>query len=368
MPFISRKSFTMLALLSGVAVVAAVGFVWSGVYNVGADDHHTKPVFALMQSLRENSIHARSKRLQPPNLDDPQLILKGAGQYAAMCTGCHLAPGMGDSEIRPGLYPQPPELAKTRLDPKDAFWVIKHGIKMSAMPAWGGSHDDATIWSMVAFLQKLPDMTPAQYADIVAKAPPDEDMEGGHHHGAGDDDEHAEGGMAGMDMPASAVDSHAHDEASNGAQDESTPHSHDAKPAEAVVSMEGMAPKAAPEAEAAAEAFHAALQKGDRTAVLALLAPEVTISEGGDTQTRDQYAAGHLGEDIAFLKSAQLKPLYLGSMPMGGTAMVGSRSEIHASHDGKPMVLLSSEMLYLKKTPAGWKITRIQWASEPQGK
>jgi mono/diheme cytochrome c family protein len=56
---------------------------------------------------------------------------------------------------------------------------------MSAMPAWGASHDDPTIWSMVAFLQKLPGMTPQQYEDLVAKAPPDEDMdmgEGAHHH------------------------------------------------------------------------------------------------------------------------------------------------------------------------------------------
>jgi mono/diheme cytochrome c family protein len=83
---------------------------------------------------------------------------------------------MDDSEIRPGLYPQPPVLWQTRVDPQDAFWVIKHGIKMSAMPAWGGSHDDDTIWSMVAFLQKLPGMTPEQYKAIVAKAPPDEDM------------------------------------------------------------------------------------------------------------------------------------------------------------------------------------------------
>jgi hypothetical protein len=63
------------------------------------------------------------------------------------------------------------------VDPKEAFWAIKHGIKMSAMPAWGVSHDDATIWSMVAFLQKLPDMSPAQYKDIVARSPPDEDMD-----------------------------------------------------------------------------------------------------------------------------------------------------------------------------------------------
>jgi mono/diheme cytochrome c family protein len=48
---------------------------------------------------------------------------------------------------------------------------------MSAMPAWGSTHDDATIWSMVAFLQKLPSMTPEQYQAIVTKAPPDDDMD-----------------------------------------------------------------------------------------------------------------------------------------------------------------------------------------------
>jgi hypothetical protein len=57
--------------------------------------------------------------------------------------------------------------------------VIKHGIKMSAMPAWGASHDDATIWSMVAFLQKLPGMSAQEYKDIVARAPPDDDMDMG---------------------------------------------------------------------------------------------------------------------------------------------------------------------------------------------
>lgn len=170
---------TIIATTAALVVIGGVGvgaFVYSGIYNIGADDHHTRPVFALMQTLRERSIESYSKNLTVPNLDDPQLILKGAGQYAAMCTGCHLAPGMADSEIRPGLYPQPPELAKFRSDPREAFWVIKHGIKMSAMPAWGGSHDDATIWSMVAFLQKLPGLTPGEYKAIVAKAPPDDDM------------------------------------------------------------------------------------------------------------------------------------------------------------------------------------------------
>jgi len=71
-------------------------------------------VFALLQTLRERSIQARSADLKMPDLNDPQLILKGAGQYAAMCTQCHLTPAMKDSELRPGLYPQPPNLSQAR--------------------------------------------------------------------------------------------------------------------------------------------------------------------------------------------------------------------------------------------------------------
>jgi mono/diheme cytochrome c family protein len=198
-----KAMLVALLILVVVAILGVGAFVYSGLYNIGADDHHTKPVHALMQTLRARSIEHHARDIKVPNLDDPQLILKGAGQYAAMCTGCHLKPGMADSEIRPGLYPQPPNLSRVRIGPREAFWVIKHGIKMSAMPAWGGSHDDATIWSMVAFLQKLPGITPAQYKDIVARAPPDEDMDMDEDN-QGETHPHDAAGMKGMPMPGDA--------------------------------------------------------------------------------------------------------------------------------------------------------------------
>jgi mono/diheme cytochrome c family protein len=138
----------------------------------------------VIKTLRDRSIEFRSAKLSVPNLDDPELVLKGAGRYAEMCRQCHLAPGIKDSEVRVGMYPQPPNLSQIRIEPKAAFWVIKHGIKMSAMPGWGRSHDDAAIWSMFAFLRILPDMSPEQYKSTVAKAPPDEDTSaetGGDH-------------------------------------------------------------------------------------------------------------------------------------------------------------------------------------------
>lgn len=177
--------------------------------------------------VRDRSIHVRSDDIEVPNLHDPQLILKGAGQHAAMCASCHLAPGMTGSELGRGMYPQPPNLSKSHMDPQDEFWIIKHGIKMTGMPAWGYIHDDPTIWSMVAFLQKLPGMTPEQYKAIGAKVPPDEDRDMGdaghahaHSHGEGDhDDDHAApaSGMSVMPgmtpharVPAHAVTPDAH--------------------------------------------------------------------------------------------------------------------------------------------------------------
>lgn len=175
-----KRRTELVFVVIAVLVVIAIGlgiFAGTGLYDIGADARHWPLTYNILQTVRDRSIRARSKDLRPPNLKDPQLVLKGAGQYAAMCTGCHLAPGKENSEVREGMYPQPPNLSKVRVDPRDAFWVIKHGIKMSGMPAWGDSHDDTTIWSVVAFLQKLPQLTPQQYQDIVSKAPPDENMD-----------------------------------------------------------------------------------------------------------------------------------------------------------------------------------------------
>jgi hypothetical protein len=316
-----------------------------------------------LQTVRDRSIHVRSEGIKVPNLDDPQLILKGAGQYAAMCTGCHLRPGMEDSELRKGMYPQPPNLSKVHVDPQDAFWVIKHGIKMSAMPAWGldGSHDDQTIWSMVAFLEKLPGMTPQQYKAIVAKAPPDEHMdmgsEGGHSHshshGETDHDgDHAAPASGMPAMPGMKMN-----------PDEAPPASGSSATTEH--SMQAMLkPGAAPEAEAVAQAFQDALQRGDRAKALDVLAPAAQISEGGETQSGKEYAAHHLGEDIAFLKNAKVELLSRASMQMGDTAQVASKSRISATSKGKPLVLRSHEQMALKRIGGEWKIASIQWSSQ----
>lgn len=183
----------------GGGLVFIVGAVWlliyAGAYNIAADAPHTGPVYWLLINVRERSIAVRANGITlPADLGDQKRIAAGAGLYNEMCTSCHLGPGLERTEISQGLYPRAPELARgVAISPAEEFWVIKHGIKMTAMPAWGPTHNDTLIWDMVAFLQKLPKLTPAQYQVLVKSAPEDHDemmrdmpgmsppSDGGHH-------------------------------------------------------------------------------------------------------------------------------------------------------------------------------------------
>lgn len=168
-------AFVMLLLL----VVAAFGgaFLYAGVYNIGADAPHSKLVYATLDKFRERAIkhHARNIVI-PADFNDPKRLATGAGLYTEMCTGCHLGPGVEKSEMSQGLYPQAPELARANShSPAEMFWIIKHGVKLSAMPAWGKSHNDELIWDMVAFVRALPKMSPQQYQAALASAPAEHD-------------------------------------------------------------------------------------------------------------------------------------------------------------------------------------------------
>jgi mono/diheme cytochrome c family protein len=172
----------VLALIAGMALA-----IYTGLVNVAADDPHATPVRHLIVMLRDRSIEVRSEQIRVPNLEDQELIRTGAGNYDAMCVGCHLAPGLSETELSKGLYPAPPNLTRqTVTDPAETFWIIKHGIKATGMPAWGKSMQDKYLWGLVAFLQKLPTLDRQHYEVWVAASD-------GHSHGGGELDAHEHG-------------------------------------------------------------------------------------------------------------------------------------------------------------------------------
>lgn len=170
-------SAPFVAIVAALAALALALFIYLGVYNIGADAPHTRPVYWVLDRLRDQSIAVHARGIAPPaDLHSPTRLAAGAGLYAEMCSACHLAPGMERTEINQGLYPQAPELAKgDDLTPAQQFWIIKHGVKLSAMPAWGRTHPDQLIWDMVAFIDTMPKLSAEQYKAAVASAPADHD-------------------------------------------------------------------------------------------------------------------------------------------------------------------------------------------------
>ncbi len=164
-----------------IAIVGTGAYLYSGIYPIGADVPHNALTNWLLETLRERSIAKASSEISVPELEDADLLLSGGADYNDMCAACHLKPGKSESDLSIGLYPSPPNLAEHHDEHEHGnpnelaqrqFWIIKHGVKASGMPAWGPTHDDQRIWAMVAFLQKLPELTPEQYQVLTARGAP----------------------------------------------------------------------------------------------------------------------------------------------------------------------------------------------------
>jgi len=170
------KAFAIMVI---IGLGAGLALIYSGVINIAATNPHSALVDWVLSTASDNAIHYHAKGIKAPSVDSQEMVLTGFRHYQEMCVGCHLAPGIESSEISKGLMPKPPKLqmAAEEWTPAELFWVIKNGIKMTGMPAWGPTHSDEKLWAIVAFVKKLPQMTAEQYKAMETTAGPDRDEE-----------------------------------------------------------------------------------------------------------------------------------------------------------------------------------------------
>ena len=118
------------------------------------------------------------------------------------------------------------------------------------------------------------------------------------------------------------------------------------------------------EATAAVDAFHAALKKGDKAAALAMLDDNVEIFEQGAIEhSKAEYAAGHLGADIAFSGATKTTRTHRGGAILGNLAYITSENKVTGTFKGKPVSVNSIETMVLHKAGTAWKILHIHWSS-----
>jgi mono/diheme cytochrome c family protein len=164
-----RTVIASLLIAALLAVLGAGAVIYAGVYDIGATASHWRITSWLLETARTRSIKAQAAGIAvPPGLDDPEKLVIGVEHYAAHCAVCHGAPGVPKGDIARGLYPPPPDLAKAvpLFSPAELFWIVKHGIKMTGMPAWS-DHSDDELWATVGFLEKLRGMSEQEYASLV---------------------------------------------------------------------------------------------------------------------------------------------------------------------------------------------------------
>jgi mono/diheme cytochrome c family protein len=143
-----------------VTVVLA-GWLWFG----GADSAPGRFAAQALARARLAELHARAAALPAPPTADAKRLVLGFRDYDGHCVACHGAPGVSREDFAHAMDPQPRALADAppALAPREAFWVVCHGLPMSGMPAWGAHRTDDQVWNIVLFARTLPAMSPQAY-------------------------------------------------------------------------------------------------------------------------------------------------------------------------------------------------------------
>lgn len=165
------KRWILRAAVAG-AILAVGGFVVaaSGVISTKASSGHWAITQWFLRFSMKRSIATHSLGIEvPANLANQNLIVQGARHYEIGCRSCHGAPGLAQPRIARGMLPPPPDLVPRIREstPGKLFYVVKHGMKFTGMPAWPAQQRDDEIWAMVAFLLRMPGLDEAGYRRLA---------------------------------------------------------------------------------------------------------------------------------------------------------------------------------------------------------
>ena len=162
-------------ILLGVAVVlvgaGAIGLKHMLDHGFSARDKPTEIEKVVARRLRYLSIPSAQARIRNPVLLTPGVLERARAHFADHCALCHGNDGRGKTAIGQNLYPKPPDmtLQDTQGLPDGAlFYIIKNGVRLTGMPAWGDNtpEDDRESWELVHFIRHLPRLSGKELAQM----------------------------------------------------------------------------------------------------------------------------------------------------------------------------------------------------------
>ena len=153
------------------ALLGVMGFLGaaSGVIPIRASSGHWAITRWFLEFSKTRSVSTHTLGMETPPLQDRALVIKGAGAYDLSCRPCHGSPDLPHPRVAQAMLPTPPYLAERveKRSPRELFYIIKHGIKFTGMPAWPAQSRDDEVWAVVAFLLELPKLDAGAYQNLV---------------------------------------------------------------------------------------------------------------------------------------------------------------------------------------------------------
>ena len=169
------RILSAIGALAIAIAIASIIYLFGGFYDISAAKDANPALAWTLQHVRERSIDGHySARPTPVWFGDPTTIKAGAREFSEEgCVVCHGAPGHKPEHFAEGMDPKPPDLAKVGKDnaPAKMFWIVKNGIRMTGMPAFGHHATDDEIWRAVAFVRHMDSVTPAQFKKMEHREP-----------------------------------------------------------------------------------------------------------------------------------------------------------------------------------------------------
>ncbi|HSK80653.1 MAG TPA: c-type cytochrome, partial [Thermoanaerobaculia bacterium] len=154
-----------------LTVFAVGGFLVaaSGIIPIKASSGHWAITRWFLIFSMHRSFSTHSLGIKAPPLDDPALVLRGAGAYETSCRPCHGSPELRHPRVARKMLPEPPYLPPkiSEWEPEELFSLVKHGVKLTGMPAWPTQKRDDEVWAMVAFLLRMEDLDAEGYRRLV---------------------------------------------------------------------------------------------------------------------------------------------------------------------------------------------------------
>ena len=168
---LSRRVLIALIVLAWVAGLGTVGLgglavVFTGAFDTTASTPHPALIAWATHLTMTNAVRLNAPQLPPPPAFTAADVAAGARTYDANCAMCHGAPGVARAAWVGGMTPAPPFLldAARSWTPKELFWIVRYGVRMTGMPAWDQTLSQRDVWNVVGFLDALPKMSAADYA------------------------------------------------------------------------------------------------------------------------------------------------------------------------------------------------------------